>query len=45
MAAIFKPESNVAPGKGGGVIRDEDREKMKRSVVFIETHRYVDRIV
>ena len=44
-ADIFKPESNFDPGKGGGVIRDEDREEMKRSVVLIDTHEYVDRIV
>ena len=45
MAAVFKPEGNVAPGKGGGVVKDEDRERMKRSVVFIDAHEYVDRIV
>ena len=35
---IRKPEANVAPDTGSGAIKDEYREKMKRSVVYIDTH-------
>ena len=41
---IRKPEANVAPNTGSGAIQDVYREKMKRSVVYIDTHEYVEYI-